>query len=135
MTFLEPLRHGVVATHIEPNLIDGDGFGLHVLIVAQAGEKSRHKGFHHKRPILSEMGGDVLETAHLVVLIIVLGLQAVQVSGLRVRVRRWVRPTTVQKEAITKHDSTCCGIHDGSSITGNGDIFPVWRPGHGIDDR
>ena len=49
------------------------------------------------------------EMAQGLILIIVLGLQAVQVSGLRVRVRRWIRPTTVQKEAITKHDRSTMG--------------------------
>src|SRR5262249_17699062 len=68
MAFLELLRHGVVAAHVEPDLVDGDSLCIHVLIIAQASEIRRHKSLHHKGPVLCEMGGDVLETAYLVIL-------------------------------------------------------------------
>ncbi|BCL80865.1 ABC transporter permease [Ktedonobacteria bacterium brp13] len=49
------------------------------------------------------------EMAQGLILIIVLGLQTGQVSGLWVRARRWIRPTAVRKEASNGNDRSPMG--------------------------
>ena len=50
VALLEHLRRRIVAKHIEPDLVDSDGFRVHVLIVAQAVEKGRHEASTTNEP-------------------------------------------------------------------------------------
>jgi hypothetical protein len=68
VALVEQLAHGIVPPHVEAHFIDVDRLGVHILLVPQAIEIGRHECLDNKRAIVGEMGRDVLETAHLVVL-------------------------------------------------------------------
>jgi hypothetical protein len=56
VALLEELRHGIVASHIQPHLVDFDGFRIHVLMVTQAIEEVRPESFYEERAVIGEMG-------------------------------------------------------------------------------
>ena len=69
MALVEPLRDGIVAADVEPHLVDRDRLGVDVLIVAQAMQIAGHERLDDERAVVGEVGGDVLEAAHLLVLV------------------------------------------------------------------
>src|SRR5215216_1117108 len=68
MALVEQLAYWIVPPYVEAHLIDADRLGVDVLLVTQAVEIGRHERLDDKCAVVGEMGGYVLETAHLVVL-------------------------------------------------------------------
>jgi hypothetical protein len=57
-----------VTADVEPDLIDGDVFGVDVLIVAHTHQEARNEGFDDEHAVIGQVGRHVLERANLVVL-------------------------------------------------------------------
>src|SRR5918994_3381385 len=68
VALVEHLLRRIVAKHIEPYRIDLDGLRIDMLVVAQPVEEGGRAGLDHERAFAGEVGGDVLEAAHLVFL-------------------------------------------------------------------
>src|SRR5215210_984442 len=68
VALVEHLLRRIVTKHIEPYRVDFDGLRVDVLIVTQPVEEGGRTCFDHERSVICEVGGDVLEAAHLVFL-------------------------------------------------------------------
>jgi hypothetical protein len=63
VALLEQLHDRIVASYVEPDLVDCDGLHINVLVVTQPIEVGRDEGLHHERAVTGEVGGDVLEVS------------------------------------------------------------------------
>ena len=68
MALADHLRRRVVAQQVQPHGIHFDGLGLHILLILQPMQKGRCVRLDHEPAVGGEMGGDLLEAAHLFVL-------------------------------------------------------------------
>ena len=68
VALFQQLRHRIEAGHIQTHLVEGDRFGIDVLVVAQAVEEVGPPRLDDEGSIIAQVGGHILEAAHLVFL-------------------------------------------------------------------